>query len=283
MWTDWLPLFRLKPHYSIMVACAIALSGELQLSYIALLVAFAYLTAAYGELVNFLHDYKIDVKNPRMKNYAHITGKIQFSSLKKATNLFLLMALASGFALYMIKKEVLLLVILAIHCAYSYSAPPLRLKRYWWGGIITYTPYTATVLLISAVVLGAEIETAGVAAFAFWLGSLSVWTLTNIPDQKYDKSEGVETAALKFGTATCISAYLPLALLSTAVSAALVIHTSGSPYIGVPFLIPAAIGVSAYALMKKEAKHSITKQALNAGFLPYRYNMALVTLSYFLN
>ncbi len=282
MLRDWLPLFRLRPHYFIMVACGIALSPSPQLSYAALLVAFAYLTAAHGELVNFVYDYQIDLRNPKMRDYAHITGRIKLSSVKKASDLFLFMSLLAGAALLAINKVLLPLVILAIHSQNSYSSPPFRLKKYWWGGIVTYTTYTAILFLISASVLGAEMATAGMAALAFWLGSMSVLMLTNIPDQKYDKREGVETITLKFGVEKCIRAYLPLAMLSSALSAALIVDSAKSLYATLPFLIPAAIAVTAYLRMEEESKKNITNQTFRLGMLPYRYNMALVTLAYFL-
>lgn len=266
----------------IMVACAIALSPAPRLSYALVVIAFAYFIAIHGELVNFLYDFNLDLRNPRMKGYAHITGTIKRSSLKTAAYLFLLMALATGYALLDIRKDVLLLIIMAIHCAHSYSAPPLRLKRYWWGGIITYTTYTAVVLLISTSLLGAEPTAAGKTALAFWLGSLSVWTLTSIPDQAYDKKEGIETPAIKFGAEKCVNLYMLLALLSITISAAISIVPANNLYVGLPFLIPASIGMIAYSRMKKEVKSEIRKQTFNLAILPYRYNMALVTLSYFL-
>lgn len=278
---EWLPLFRLRPHYLVAISCAIALSSTPNTYYILILIAFSYFVSAHGELANFVYDYASDKKNPRMQKYAHITGKIKISSVKKASYLFLFMALFAGGALLNIKPALLPLILLGIHGLYSYSIPPLRLKRYWWGGVATYTTYSAVVLLISAVVLGAQMETAAIVALAFWLGSLSVWTLTSIPDQEYDKKEGIETQAIKFGAASCISAYLPLVLLSTVIATYAVIKSTGNPYAAAPFLIPTTIGVTAYFRMKKEVEIGMSKQAFNMAILPYRYNMALVTLSFF--
>jgi len=278
---EWLPLFRLRPHYLIAIACAMALSKTPGIYSFAILVAFAYAVSIHGELANFTYDYESDKRNPRMKDYAHITGKIKISGVKIMSGLFLLLSLAAGVALLNLKLLALPLVIFAVHCAYSYSTPPLRLKRYWWGGIVSYTTYTAVVLLVSATIFGAPLPAAGMAALAFWLGSLSVWTLTSIPDQECDRQEGIETQALKFGAANCMRAYLPLALLSAMVAAAAAVKLAGNPYAGLPFLLPAAIGITAYSRMGKEAVTGLTKRTFDIAILPYRYNMALVTLSYF--
>lgn len=265
-----------------MVACATALSSSPQIAYAVILVAFGYLVAAHGEFVNFAYDYEIDKQNPRMKKFATVTGKISISKVKEASYITLLLAFFTGGLLILIKKEVLLLVLLAIHSQYSYSAPPLRLKKYWWGGFATYTMYTGVLILISAIILGAGTATAAITALAFWLGSLSLWTLAGIPDKTYDKKEGVETPATKFGNERCILAYILLALLSSILSAGIVIKLTNRLDAGLPFLIPAAIGITAYLRMKKEAGIRISENALSVAKLPYRYNMGLVTLSYFI-
>lgn len=282
MLKDWLLLCRIKPHWLVMVACALMLSPSPQLSYVALLLLFAYSNAIYGELVNFAYDYSIDIQNPKLKNYPHVTGKIKISSVKRLSSIFLLLVLGSGLALFMTKNELLLLILLALNATYSYSVPPLRIKRYWWGGFVTYTPYAAIVLLISAALLGSAQPTATMTAVAFWIGSLSLWMLGGIPDKRYDKKNGVETPATKFGDEKCINAYLWLSLLSSAISAAIIINSANSFYAGIPFLIPLTIAITAYIRMKKELVTGISIQNLQIAILPHRYIMVFVTLAYFI-
>lgn len=283
---DWFHLLRLRYHYLITIICAVGLANRFSLVSFLFTIALVYSSACYAELVNFIYDFKIDSKNPSMKKYAHIQGKISLYQLKLASYFFFILILISGISLFFIKNNFIFifLTLWAIHCGYSYSVPPLRLKRFWWGGIVTYTFSSTVSFLIGAFAFGAtSIPIIFLTSLVFWFGSLSAWALMHIPDIKFDKKENIVSPAIKFGKTICIKYYKILFFFSSFFGAFTVLMFFKNYFAIIPFIVSVLLSFHISRLMNgifktQKMRHKIYKLSV----LPYRLNIIFLTIFYFL-
>jgi 4-hydroxybenzoate polyprenyltransferase len=285
---EYLKILRFRFNYLMAILCGLFLAGITQgfdLMIFLAVMAFSYSALFYGTMVNFFYDKRIDEKNPAMKTYGHVSGKIPAGRIGYLKWLFFISMFLSGAVLYLMTYNVFLvpLMILALHCGFSYSAPPLRLKRFWWGGIITYTLSTSVVFLISALSFRAgDVALVTLTVLAFWSGSLSGWALAHISDKKYDLEEGITTPAVRFGRERCIRMHTVFALLSCIFASAASYIALGVLFVLIPFAATALISLySSESVGRETGGGMIRKKSYTLGVSPYWLNMAFLMIIYF--
>ena len=280
---DWVRLFRPRFNYLIAIFCAIALAKHFSLFDFLLVSAFSYSALFYGTFVNFFHDFNIDIKNPSMKKYIHISGKISRRKIRTLMNLFLGLTILFGALLVISKKNLIFapLTLWAILCGLSYSAPPLRLKRFWWGGMITYTLSTSGVFLTSAFVFGLTKPILMVLTMlVFWCGSLSGFMLAHISDKDFDKSSGLETPPIKFGKERCIWFYVIFVFLSCVFGTITSILFFKPEFIFL-FLLSLLFSIFVSKSIRNEKiLEKVRSKAYRLGVIPYRINMISLLLMF---
>lgn len=170
---------------------------------VALVFAVITLVAAVAAQVNTVADYELDLRDSRKRKLVQAMGLLGRGKLELFIAIELLLSLAFILLLYVIqgKPALLFMWIVAVFLAYSYSAPPLRLKSRSWLAVFTLL-----------VVLSVLPITFVYHAFAFELDlffplflsgqALTVYGVivpAEIRDYFRDKAMGVETMTVRLG------------------------------------------------------------------------------------
>ncbi|MEE9323770.1 MAG: prenyltransferase [Candidatus Aenigmarchaeota archaeon] len=281
---DWIRLSRFRLNYLIAIMCGIALSQQFSLSTFILVLTFSYSALFYGVFVNFVHDYGSDKMNPSMKMYAHVSGKIPLDKIKNLSRVFLAVTIMTGIVLGLIRNNFLFIILLvwAIHCGFSYSSPPLRLKRFWWGGIVTYTFSTAVIFLTSALAFGAnDLLLITLSVFVFWFGSLSVWALTHISDKKFDRKNQVVTPAMKFGLSKALVLHNSFLFISSIFAILVSVLFLKMWWIFSPFIATMILSyLWGKSIIGERDLGVLRKRAHTFGVAPYWLNISFLTMVY---
>ena len=103
-----------------------------------LVFAIVTLVAAFGAQVNTISDYELDLRDSRKKKLVKAMGSLDQSTVEKAMVIELLLSLVSMLVLLSVqwKPALLFLWMGGVFLAYTYSAPPLRLKSRSWLAVI---------------------------------------------------------------------------------------------------------------------------------------------------
>jgi len=104
-------------------------------------LAFAVITlvSAFAAQVNTTFDFELDLIDSRKKELVQAMSRLGRKRLKSAMIAEFLLSLAFILILFLIQEKPLLFVMwmIAVFLAYSYSAPPLRLKSRSWFALLT--------------------------------------------------------------------------------------------------------------------------------------------------
>jgi 4-hydroxybenzoate polyprenyltransferase len=185
---------------------------------IPLVLAFAVITlvAAFAAQINTLSDYELDVKDESKKELVQAMSQLK----PKMVKIVMLAELAASLAVLLLlvliqgKIALLLMWMAAVFFAYSYSAPPLRLKSRSWFAAITLV----LVLSILPVSFVTYVFTTSLdyAFFLFLFGqALTVYGVivpAEIRDYFGDQKMGVVTMTVRLGLIK--ASLLGIALLS---------------------------------------------------------------------
>ncbi len=281
---DCIRLSRFRLNYLIAIICGIALSQQFSLTTFVLVLTFSYSALFYGVFVNFVHDYRSDRMNPSMKKYAHISGKISLDKIKKLSRVFLSVTILTGIILSLFTNNPIFIILLiwAVHCGFSYSCPPLRLKRFWWGGIFTYTFSTAVIFLTSALAFGAkDLLLMTLSVFVFWFGSLSGWAFTHISDREFDRKDHVVTPAVKFGSSNALVLHNSFLSVSSIFAILVSVIFLKVWWFFSPFIATLILSyLWGRSIIRERDISILRKRAHTFGVAPYWLNISLLTVVY---
>lgn len=103
-----------------------------------LVFAIVTLVAAFGAQVNTISDYELDLRDSRKKKLVEAMGSLDQRTVEKTMVIELLLSLVFILILLSVqwKPALLFLWIGGVFLAYTYSAPPLRLKSRSWLAVI---------------------------------------------------------------------------------------------------------------------------------------------------
>jgi len=183
---------------------------------LALAFAVISLVAAFAAQINSLSDFELDLKDESKKELVQAMSQLDRGKLKMvmAVELSLSLVLLLLLALIQAKPELAFFWIAAVFFAYSYSAPPLRLKSRAVFAVITLL----LVLSVLPVTFVTYVFTTALdyAFFLFLMGqALTVYGVivpAEIRDYFGDKAMGAVTMTVKLGLTK--ASVLGLALLS---------------------------------------------------------------------
>jgi 4-hydroxybenzoate polyprenyltransferase len=185
---------------------------------IPLVLAFAVITlvAAFAAQINTLSDYELDLKDETKKGLVQAMTQIGPKKVRVAMVAELSLSLFLLLLLYLIQGKIALLLMWAavVFLAYSYSAPPLRLKSRSWFAVITLV----IVLSILPVTFVTYVFTTSLdySFFLFLSGqALTVYGVivpAEIRDYFGDKAMGIATMTVRLGLTK--ASLLGIALLS---------------------------------------------------------------------
>jgi 4-hydroxybenzoate polyprenyltransferase len=183
-----------------------------------LALAFAVITlvAAFAAQINTLSDYELDLKDESKKELVQAMGQLGPKKVKIAMFAELSASLVLLLVLYLLQGKIALLFMwmAAVFFAYSYSAPPLRLKSRSWFAAITLV----IVLSILPVTFVTYVFTTALnySFFLFLSGqALTVYAVivpAEIRDYFGDKEMGIVTMTVRLGLVK--ASLLEIALLS---------------------------------------------------------------------
>lgn len=183
-----------------------------------LTLAFAVITlvAAFAAQINTLSDYELDLKDESKKELVQAMGQLGPKKVKIAMLAELSASLVLLLVLYLLQGKIALLLMwmAAVFFAYSYSAPPLRLKSQSWFAAITLV----IVLSILPVTFVTYVFTTALnySFFLFLSGqALTVYAVivpAEIRDYFGDKEMGIVTMTVRLGLVK--ASLLEIALLS---------------------------------------------------------------------
>jgi len=169
----------------------------------ALVFAIITLVSAVAAQVNTISDYELDLKDSTKKKLVQAFGSLNRGTVKSAIAIEVFLSLALILALSFIQEKTVLLVMwtAAVFLAYSYSAPPVRLKSRSWLAPITLL-IVLSILPISFVFYSFSSE-----INYFFLLFLSGQALivygvivpAEIRDYPVDKAMGVKTMTVRLG------------------------------------------------------------------------------------
>ena len=172
---------------------------------IPLALAFAVITlvAAFAAQINTLSDYKLDLKDESKKELVQAMSQLGPKKVKIAMLAELSASLVLLLVLYLLQGKIALLLMwmAAVFFAYSYSAPPLRLKSRSWFAVITLV----IVLSILPVTFVTYVFTTALdySFFLFLSGqALTVYAVivpAEIRDYFGDKAMGTVTMTVRLG------------------------------------------------------------------------------------
>lgn len=172
---------------------------------IPLALAFAVITlvAAFAAQINTLSDYKLDLKDESKKELVQAMSQLGPKKVKIAMLAELSASLVLLLVLYLLQGKIALLLMwmTAVFFAYSYSAPPLRLKSRSWFAVITLV----IVLSILPVTFVTYVFTTALdySFFLFLSGqALTVYAVivpAEIRDYFGDKAMGTVTMTVRLG------------------------------------------------------------------------------------
>ncbi|MBN2043114.1 MAG: prenyltransferase [Candidatus Aenigmarchaeota archaeon] len=283
---EYAKILRFRINYLVVIFCAMFLARQFSIIPFLLVSIFSYSALFYGVMVNFANDYDSDSKNPPMKRYGHITGKIEFRKISRLSSLFLILTIISGLSMAFIKNDLifLLLTIIAIHCGFSYSSPPFRLKRFWWGGIVSYTLSTSVIFIISVLAFGgADRMIILLSVLVLWFGSLSVWSLSHISDRKFDKKTKIVTPAMKFSKRQLSFLYTIFIAVSSFFGIYVSMFLLGMWWSFIPFTVSFLVSVKpAVSILRENDMNRLRKKAHGPGVMPYRLNVIFLAIIYLL-
>jgi 4-hydroxybenzoate polyprenyltransferase len=185
---------------------------------IPLALAFAVITlvAAFAAQINTLSDYELDLKDESKKELVQAMSQLGPKKVKIAMLAELSASLILLLVLYLLQGKIVLLLMwmVAVFFAYSYSAPPLRLKSRSWFAVITLV----IVLSILPVTFVTYVFTTALnySFFLFLSGqALTVYAVivpAEIRDYFGDKEMGIVTMTVRLGLVK--ASLLGIALLS---------------------------------------------------------------------
>jgi 4-hydroxybenzoate polyprenyltransferase len=220
-----------------------------------------------------------------MHKYAHIGGNVSLKQLRLVSQICLIIAILSGIALLFVKYNplFLFLTLWMFHCGFSYSVPPLRLKRFWWGGAVTYTFSTTVPFLTAALAFGiTNFLILLISACVFWFGSLSGWTLTHISDRKFDRECDLETPAIRFGVRRCFWLHIVFLFASSFAGMIACVFYSRLYWTALPFLFTMVLSIITGKRVIEDANlEKIRFKAHTIGVSPYWLNITFLTIVYF--
>jgi len=183
-----------------------------------LALAFSVITlvAAFAAQINTLSDYELDLTDESKKELVRAMGQLGPKKVKIAMLTELSASLVLLLVLYMLQGKIALLLMwmAAVFFAYSYSAPPLRLKSRSWFAAITLV----IVLSILPVTFVTYVFTTALdySFFLFLSGqALTVYAVivpAEIRDYFGDKEMGIVTMTVRLGLVK--ASLLGIALLS---------------------------------------------------------------------
>jgi 4-hydroxybenzoate polyprenyltransferase len=172
---------------------------------IPLALAFAVITlvAAFAAQINTLSDYELDLKDESKKELVQAMSQLRPKKVKIAMLAELSSSLVFLLVLFLIQGKIALLLMwmAAVFFAYSYSAPPLRLKSRSWFAVITLV----IVLSILPVTFVTYVFTTALdySFFLFLSGqALTVYAVivpAEIRDYFGDKAMGTVTMTVRLG------------------------------------------------------------------------------------
>jgi len=172
---------------------------------IPLALAFAVITlvAAFAAQINTLSDYELDLKDESKKELVQAMSQLGPKKVKIAMLAELSASLVLLLVLYLLQGKIALLLMwmAAVFFAYSYSAPPLRLKSRSWFAVITLV----IVLSILPVTFVTYVFTTALdySFFLFLSGqALTVYAVivpAEIRDYFGDKAMGTVTMTVRLG------------------------------------------------------------------------------------
>jgi 4-hydroxybenzoate polyprenyltransferase len=183
---------------------------------LALVFAVITLVAAFAAQINTLSDYALDLTDESKKELVQAMGQLRPKKVKIAMLAELSASLVLLLVLYLLQGKIALLLmwIAAVFFAYSYSAPPLRLKSRSWFAAITLV----IVLSILPVTFVTYVftTTLNYSFFLFLSGqALTVYAVivpAEIRDYFGDKEMGIVTMTVRLGLVG--ASLLGIALLS---------------------------------------------------------------------
>lgn len=182
-------------------------------------LAFAIITlvSAVAAQVNTMSDYELDLKDSRKEKLVQAMKSLGRSKLKLFMIVELLLSLALIILLFLIqgKPALLFMWMAAVFLAYSYSAPPLRLKSRACLAVITLL-IVLSILPITFVyhTLTSELDP----LFLLFLSgqALTVYSViipAEIRDYFWDKAMSIETMTVRLGLVK--ASLFSIVLLST--------------------------------------------------------------------
>lgn len=185
---------------------------------IPLVLAFLVITfvAAFAAQINTLSDYNLDLKDESKKGLVRAMSQLGPKKVKVAMLAELSLSFALLLLLFLIQGKIVLfpLWIAAVFFAYSYSAPPLRLKSQSWFAVITLL-IVLSILPITFVTY-VFTTTLDYPFFLFLAGqALTVYGVivpAEIRDYFGDKAMGIVTMTVRLGLVK--ASLLGIALLS---------------------------------------------------------------------
>ena len=214
---------------------------------LSIFVIIAFCVFSFTFAINNYYDADSDRENPRRKHINAIASGI--ISKKTGTLLNSLLVIISLVVCFLYEIEVFLICALYVFIAWSYSAPPLRVKGRPGMDVIWHF-----IGFILAVILGSVI--AGSAGVISWLIALSLGIFSSvgqvanhIVDYSFDKKSGTTTFAVWAGlkkakttmnilTVIHLIALIPLVLLYSLSYRITIIIVIGIPIIGLILLRP---------------------------------------------
>lgn len=231
-----------------------------------LVLAFVVLTlvAAFAAQINTLSDHELDLKDETKEGLVQAMSQIGTKKVKIAMIAELSLSLFLLLLLYLIQGKIALLLMwaAAVFLAYSYSAPPLRLKSRSWFAVITLV----IVLSILPVTFVTYVFTTSLdySFFLFLSGqALTVYGVivpAEIRDYFGDKAMGIATMTVRLGlTKACLLGIALLSLGGTLAGVGLFLRLAYSalPILSV-FLIAMAIAYL-YILEKYRKLYAFSK------------------------
>ena len=170
---------------------------------VALVFAVITLVSAVAAQINTMADYELDLKDSRKKELVEAMGRLGRGKVKLFLVIELLLSLTFILVLFLIqgKPALLIMWMAAVFLAYSYSAPPLRLKSRSWLAVIALL-IVLSILPLSFVyhTFASELD---LLFFLFLSGqALTVYGVivpAEIRDYFGDKAMGIDTMTVRLG------------------------------------------------------------------------------------
>ena len=206
---------------SLILGIAWSINPPLDLVYglaIPAILVFTIITlvSAVAAQVNSMSDYEFDQKDNTKKKLVQAMNALNKSIIKSAIAIEIILSLALILVLSLIqaKPALTILWLAAVFLAYSYSAPPLRLKSRSWLAPVTLL-IVLSILPISFVFYSFSSEITYIFLLFLSGQALIVYGVivpAEIRDYPVDKEMGVETMTVRLGLVK--ASMLSIALLS---------------------------------------------------------------------